>query len=98
MSRFFTLLPALVLAALPVFAQNQNGCKTVTMLKPTPFLGTANEIIVLSDQSIWEDMSYKYLYLYAYNPQVIICPAQGRMYLKRGGLDELIEFTVSRVR
>jgi hypothetical protein len=82
----------------PVFAQNQEGCKSVTLLKPTPFLGTANEIIILSDGSIWEDMSYKYLYLYAYNPRVIICPAQGRMYLERGGSGDLISFSVTRIK
>jgi len=98
MLRYIFLLSALILAAAPVSAQNQSGCRTVTILKPAPFLGTANEIIVLSDGSIWEDMSYKYLYLYAYNPEVIICPSQGKMYLKRGGSDDLIAFTVSRVR
>ena len=36
------------------------------MLKLSPFLGTANEIIVLTYGSIREDMSYEYLYLYAY--------------------------------
>ena len=34
-----------------------------------------NEVIVLADRSIWEDISYKYLY--AYNRKVIICPGQG---------------------
>lgn len=47
------------------------------MLKPNTIPATANEVIVLADRSIWEDISYKYLYLYAYNPKVIICPGQG---------------------
>ena len=51
------------------------------MLKPTPFLVTGNEVITLADGSICEDTSYKYLYLYAYNPKVIICPGQGECLL-----------------
>ena len=74
----------------------QQGCKETNMLKPTPFLGTANEIIMLADGSIWEDISYKYLYLYAYNPKVIICPAQGRMLVDAGGTTH--SFTVMRIK
>jgi hypothetical protein len=78
-------------------AQIPKDCKQVAMVKPTPFLGTANEIIVLSDGSIWEDLSYKYLYLYLYNPTVVICPARGKMYIPRAG-DEVIEFTVQKIK
>lgn len=66
------------------------------MLKPTPFLGTADEIIVLADGSIWEDISHKYWYLYAYNPRVIICPGQGRMLVDADGT--MHSFTVMRIR
>jgi hypothetical protein len=78
-------------------AQEKTGCKKVTMLKPTPFLGTANEIIVLSDGSIWEDLSYKYLYLYVYNPVVVICPEKGKLYLERG-FGDVIDFSVIRIK
>ena len=74
----------------------QQGCKETTMLKPTPFLGTANEIIILADGSIWEDISYKYLYLYAYNPKVITCPSQGRMLVDAGGT--VHSFSVVRIK
>lgn len=77
-------------------AQVPKDCKQVTIEKPTPFLGTANEIIVLSDGSVWEDMSYKYLYLYSYNPRVVICPTRGKMYLDRGG--DIVEFMVTRIK
>jgi hypothetical protein len=77
-------------------AQTKKDCTQVAMIKPTPFLGTANEIIILSDGSIWEDLSYKYLYLYLYNPTVIICPARGKMYIDSGS--EMIEFTVQRIK
>jgi hypothetical protein len=64
--------------------------------EPSPFLGTANEIIVLADGSVWEDVSYKYLYLYAYQPQVLICPALGKLYLEVPGATHV--FQVQRVR
>jgi hypothetical protein len=96
MRKLFVLLT--VLLCFSVTAQNQEGCKNVTIVKPTPFLGTANEIIVLSDGSIWEDLSYKYLYLYVYNPRVIICPAQGKMYLERSGNGDLVAFTVAKIK
>jgi len=69
-----TLCAVVMFFSITANAQIPKDCKQVAMVKPTPFLGTANEIIVLSDGSIWEDMSYKYLYLYLYNPVVVICP------------------------
>ena len=93
--QFFACLTLfLALFAPLVFAQQ--GCKETTLMKPTPFLGTANEVIVLADGSIWEDMSYKYLYLYVYMPKVIICPALGRMLLDVGGT--VHTFNVVRIR
>lgn len=71
------------------------GCKQSSMLKPSPFMGTENEIIVLADGSVWEDLSYKYLYLYAYQPQVLICPALGKIYVEAAGSTHV--FTVQRV-
>ena len=96
--KLFVILLSSLFIFFPVWAQVQDGCKNLNMLKPTPFLGTANEIIVLSDGSVWEDVSYKYLYLYAYNPRVIICPNQGKMYINKGGSDDLIAFSVVRIK
>ena len=73
-----------------------SGCYATVISKPQPFLGTANEIIVLSDGSVWQDMSYKYLYLYAYLPQVTICPGLGKMTLESGGKEHV--FNVMRLR
>ena len=53
-------------------------------MEPQPFLATENEIIILSDGSVWKDVSYKYLYLYAYSPSVVICPSKGQMILENG--------------
>ncbi|BEP44071.1 hypothetical protein GmRootV15_46600 [Variovorax sp. V15] len=67
------------------------ACYYTTILKPTPFLGTAEEIIQFDDGSIWQDMSYQYLYLYEYNPQVVLCPARGQMILKNGSRDYVFQ-------
>lgn len=85
------------LAALLVIASSSSygACNEAMMLRPQPFLGTAEEIIVLSDGSVWKDVSYKYLYLYAYSPMVIIC-SSGKMILDHGG--QLHEFTLIRIK
>lgn len=67
-------------------------CHKATIQEPQPFLGTAEEIIVFSDGTVWKDLSYKYLYLYAYSPTVILCPAEGRMTLGSN------EFQLMRIR
>jgi hypothetical protein len=72
------------------------GCMRATIQEPQPFLGTAEEIIVLSDGSVWKDMSYKYLYLYAYFPIVTICPGLGMMTLETAGQKHV--FSVSRIK
>lgn len=58
-----------------------DDCRKVGIQKPQPFLGTAEEVIQFTDGSIWRDISYKYLYLYAYSPTVVLCPAEGKMML-----------------
>lgn len=89
----FALLALLLLATQ---AAGQSRCHTTSIVEPQPFLGTADEIIVLADGSVWKDVSYKYLYLYAYLPTVVICPSRGRMYLDDGA--DRIEFTLVRLR
>lgn len=66
----------------PVRPAPSNDCHKTTIREPQPFLGTANEVLVFSDRTIWRDVSYKYLYLYAYGPTVILCPSEGRMILE----------------
>ena len=73
-------------------APTSGECHEAFIQKPTPFLGNGEEIIILDDGTIWEDFSYQYLYLYEYNPSVIICPNKGKMIL-----DEYI-FSVQRIR
>lgn len=76
-------------------AYPQPGCRKVTIQEPQPFLGTAEEIVVLSDGSVWKDLSYKYLYLYAYSPVVVICPQLGTMTLEINGTKHV--FSVIKV-
>lgn len=84
---------AVVLSASPAFGQT--GCRKAIIQEPQPFLGTAEEIIVLSDGSVWKDLSYKYLYLYAYSPAVVICPHLGTMTLEIAGTKHV--FSVMKV-
>lgn len=72
------------------------GCSRKQILSPSPFMGTADEVITLSDGSVWKDVSYKYLYLYAYNPQVLICSSSGKMTIEHGGATHT--FSVGRLK
>ena len=56
-------------------------CYEATIMKPVPFLGNGGEIIILDDGTVWEEVSYQYLYLYEYYPTVVICPSSGKMIL-----------------
>lgn len=77
-------------------ASAPQGCLSSQIVKPVPFLGTAEEVIVLADGSVWKDLSYKYLYLYAYSPMVQICAAQSKMILEHGGTTHT--FSLMRLR
>lgn len=70
----------------------RSECHKTLITEPQPFLGTAEEIIVFADGSVWKDLSYQYLYLYAYSPTVVLCPAEGKMILGSH------EFQLMRIR
>jgi len=57
------------------------SCYEAMIQEPQPFLGNGGEVVILSDGSIWKNMSYLYLYLYTYYPTVVICPSEGKMIL-----------------
>lgn len=57
-------------------------CYKTSIQEPIPFNGNGGELIMLADGSIWKEVTYQYLYLYEYYPEVVICPAEGRMVLK----------------
>jgi hypothetical protein len=80
-----TLPLALILADAPlVKAQTGNlgECYRTMIVEPTPYLANGGETIIMADGTIWKDTSYFYLYLYEYNPSVILCPSSGRMLLR----------------
>ncbi len=56
-------------------------CYRAIITEPVPFNGNGGEIIILDNGTIWKESSYQYLYLYEYNPSVIICPSKGTMHL-----------------
>ena len=56
-------------------------CFKSSMREPSPFLGNGGERLVLEDGTTWTEVSYQYLYLYEYNPSVIVCPGEGKMIL-----------------
>lgn len=56
-------------------------CHESSIKEPQPFLGNGGEIIILSDGTIWKEISYQYLYLYEYYPDVVVCPLMGKLFL-----------------
>ncbi len=61
-------------------------CYQSTIVRPSPFMGNHGEIFQLEDESLWR-IKYEYEYLYAYYPQVIICPAQGKLIIANKSLN-----------
>jgi hypothetical protein len=74
------LLSIIVALSLTFFAttSSAHGCYESVILSPSPFLGNDGEIFKLADGSFWE-VKYEYEYLYAYSPEVIICPSKGKL-------------------
>lgn len=71
----------------PLATVRPASCYKATIQEPQPFLGNGGEIILLSDGSIWKNISYSYLYLYEYYPTVVICPNKGKMILGNNSFD-----------
>jgi hypothetical protein len=57
------------------FAQD---CYESSIVSPSPFMGNDSEIFKLADGTLWE-VKYEYEYLYAYSPDVVICPSRGKL-------------------
>lgn len=55
-----------------------SDCYESSITKPMPFMGNNDEIFQLSDGSMWE-VKYSYEYMYAYSPQVVICPSSATL-------------------
>lgn len=71
-------------------------CRKTVIREPSPFLGNGGEIIVLADGSVWKVTSYQYLYLYAYQPAAIVCPADGKLMLLDSARPAVFDITPIR--
>ncbi|TCK32464.1 hypothetical protein B0G84_8267 [Paraburkholderia sp. BL8N3] len=76
---------AMVVAFLPLTA-HADACYQTSLVSPSPFLGNNDEIFKLGDGSVWE-VKYEYSYLYAYHPQVTICPGRGKLIIGKKSLN-----------
>ena len=71
------------IALLALFISKESiaqACYEASIVSPSPFMGNNNEVFKLSDGSIWE-VKYEYEYMYEYSPNVIICPAKGKLVI-----------------
>ena len=83
------------LAISPTSATAQD-CFQSTVLSPSPFMGNDGETFKLADGSIWQ-VKYEYEYLYQYSPEVLVCPAQGKLIIGEKSLNiEPISLAKSR--
>ncbi len=54
------------------------ACYESSIVSPNPFMGNHGEIFKLLDGTFWK-VVYEYEYLYEYNPDVVLCPAKGKL-------------------
>jgi hypothetical protein len=80
LKRLSRLLVAACLSAAAT-ATPASDCYDSSIVTPSPFLGNHGEIFKLSDGSLWE-VKFQYEYLYAYHPQVLICPSLGMIVVQ----------------
>jgi hypothetical protein len=67
-------------------AAQADECFQSAIVSPTPFMGNDGEIFKLADGSAWE-VKYEYEYMYEYYPNVLVCPARGKVTLKKKTLN-----------
>lgn len=65
---------------------NAQSCYESSIVSPTPFMGNDGELFKLADGSLWE-VKFEYEYLYEYYPQVVICPAKGKLVIAEKSLN-----------
>lgn len=77
------LLLAFLLLSGTAFA---GSCFESVIRSPAPFMGNNEEVFKLDDGSIWE-VKYEYSYMYAYYPEVIVCPNKNKIYVNDKALN-----------
>lgn len=70
-------------------------CFQSSITKPQPFMGNNDEVFQLVDGSIWQ-VKYEYEYMYAYYPDVIICPSDGKLIIESKQLN-VVQLSPARV-
>jgi hypothetical protein len=63
-----------------------SNCFNDSIIEPSPFLGNNDEIFKLKNGSLWK-VKYEYSYLYAYYPNVIICPNDNKLIIQGNKLN-----------
>ena len=72
------LIFGVLLIALFPGAARAADCFQTSILSPAPFLGNHDEVVKLSDGSLWQ-VQNEYNYMYQYYPAAQICPAIGKL-------------------
>ena len=69
----------------PILATPRD-CYESSIVSPTPFMGRNAEIIKLADGSLWK-VKHEYEDLYAYYPNVILCPSLEKLIVGEKTID-----------
>lgn len=77
MGRWFLIASAALLSA-NVYAQS---CFRTSVMAPSPFMGNDGEVFRTSEGALYQVVA-SYEYLYAYYPEVTICPDRRRMMVE----------------
>lgn len=64
----------------------QGDCYSSIIVSPSPFMGNNDEIFKLADGTVWK-VKFEYEYLYEYQPEVVICPAKGKLLVAKKSLN-----------
>jgi hypothetical protein len=67
-------------------AAHAEDCYKSSIIAPVPFMGNNGEVFKLADGSSWK-VKYEYSYLYAYYPEVVICPSRGKLLMDEKSLN-----------
>ena len=79
-------LTTLVHSGLAAPKAASGDCYSSIIVSPSPFMGNNGEIFKLADGTIWK-VKYEYEYLYEYQPEVVICPAKGKLLVAKKSLN-----------
>ena len=72
-------------------------CFSSSATSPSPVMGQTDEVITLIDGSKWEVGVGHFNYLYAYYPNVVVCPGEGIMLIRETVGDDATELRVTRL-